>query len=90
MVGKQQDKFHSVTQKLLYITKQARPDLEKEVAFLTTRIPRSDFDDWKKLGRVLTWVLNMIDEKCVIGARNLTELYTWIDAAYTVHANMRE
>ena len=89
LVGEQQDIFHSVTQKLLYITKRERPDLETAVDFLMTRVLKSDVDDWKKLGRVLTWILNTIDEKRVIGARSLKELFTWIDAAYAVHANMR-
>ena len=57
--------------------------------FLTTRVSKSDVDDWKKFGRVLTWILNTIDEKHIIGARSLEELFTWIDAAYEVHENMR-
>ena len=28
-------------------------------------------------------------EKIIIGAKTLTYLYTWIDAAYAVHNNMR-
>ena len=71
LVGKQREIFHSVTQKLLYIAKRSRPDLETAVAFLTTRALESDVDDWKNLGRVLTWILNTIDEKRVIGARSL-------------------
>ena len=63
--------------------------MEPAVVFLTTRVSNSDVDDWKKLGRVLTGVLNTIDKKRVTGARSLTELYTWIYAAYAVHANMR-
>ena len=78
-----------MTQNLLYIKKKVRPDLETTVAFLTTRVSKSDVDDWKKLGRVFTWALNRIDEKRVIGVRSLTEFYTWIDVAYVVHENMR-
>ena len=89
LIGKQCEVFHSVTQNILYITKKARPDLETAVAFLTTRVSKSDVDDWKKLERVLIWILNTIDDKRVIGARSLKELFTWIDAAYAVHANMR-
>ena len=87
--GKRKEIFHSVTQKLLYITKRARPDLETAVAFFTTRVSKSDEDDWKKLERVLIWIMNTIDEKRVIGATSLRDLFKWIDAAYAVHANMR-
>ena len=45
--GKRRDTFHSVTEKLLYIEKRARPDIEPTVAFLCTRVDRSDEDDWK-------------------------------------------
>jgi len=43
------DLFHSVVAKLLYITKRSRPDIETAVAFLTTRVSKSDVDDLKKL-----------------------------------------
>ena len=66
LVGKQRKIFHSVTQKLIFITKRNRPGLETAAAFLTTRVSKRDVDDWKKLGRVLTWVLNTIDKKLVI------------------------
>ena len=32
---------------------------------------------------------NTIKDKRIIGAKTLTDLYTWIDAAYAVHNNMR-
>ena len=45
--------FHSVVQKLLYITKRARPDIETEIYFLCTRVSKSTLEDWMKLRRVL-------------------------------------
>ena len=33
--------------------------------------------------------MNTIDDKRIIGARMLSELYTQIDAAYAIHDNMR-
>ena len=53
------------------------------------RVTKSDVDDWKKLKRGLTFVKNTIKDKITIGAKILTDLYTWIDAAYAVHNNMR-
>ena len=37
----------------------------------------------------MLWLKNTIDEPRIIGASSLSELYTWIDAAYAVHDNMR-
>ena len=81
--------FHSISALLLFITKRVRPDIEPTVAFLITRVSKSNVDDWQKLKRVLIWLKNTIDEPRIIGASTLDELYTWIDAAYAVHDNMR-
>ena len=32
---------------------------------------------------------NTIKDKVIISAKTLSDLYTWIDAAYAVHNNMR-
>ena len=39
--------FHLVVAKLLFIMKGSRPDLETAVSLLTTRVSKSDVDDWK-------------------------------------------
>ena len=46
-------------------------------------------DDWKKLRRVLIYLSNTIDDIRVIGCDNLHQLFTWVDAAFAVHPNMR-
>ena len=86
---KEKEIFHSVTAKLLYIEKRGRPDIETAVSFLTTRVDKSDKDDWKKLRRVLQYLNQTIGDVRVIGCENMDNLYTWIDAAYGVWTNMR-
>jgi hypothetical protein len=81
--------FHSVTAKLLYLEKRARPDIEPTVAFLCTRVDKCDEDNWKKLKRVLKWLKLTIDDNRVIGCDSLDSIFTWIDAAFAVHQNMR-
>ena len=81
--------FYLMMAKLLYLTRRARPDLATLVSFLTTRVSNSDVDDWKKVKRGLVFILNTIDEKRIIGAKSLGEVYTWIDSAYAVHPNMK-
>lgn len=41
--------YHHLTAKSLYLCKQARPNLQTAMAFLTTRVKQPDIDDWKKL-----------------------------------------
>ena len=35
------------------------------------------------------WVINTIEDKCIMGARDLSEVFTWIDALYSVHDTTR-
>ena len=36
----------------------------------------------------MSWVKETIDDKIIIGANSLTDMYTWIGVAYSVHINM--
>ena len=48
--------FHRLVDKLLFLSKRARPDIQPKIAFLTTRVRSPDEDDWKKLQRVLSYL----------------------------------
>jgi len=69
--------------------KRVRPDIEPSIAYLCTRVKRCTVSDWRKLKRLLCWIKQTIDDVRIIEAKNLTDLYTWIDASYAVHTNMR-
>ena len=89
LVGLKADVFHSTVAKLLFTGKRGRPDLEPYIAFLCTRVSKSTESDWKKLLRVLRFAKQTIGDKRTIGASSLSDLYTWIDAAYAVHPDMK-
>ena len=59
------------------------------ISFLTTRVSEPDEHDWKRLKRVLSFLECTKDEVRIIGCDGLVDLFTWIDAAYAVHHNMR-
>jgi hypothetical protein len=86
---KQKEIFHSVTAKLLYLEKCARPDIEPVVTFLCTRVRDADEDNWKKLHRVLVYLKQTMADKHIIGCDGLESIFTWINAAFAVHPNMR-
>ena len=69
------DIFHSVVQKLLYITKRARSEIETAVLFLCTRVSKSTHDDWLKLRRVLGFLQHTINDICIIGADSLYKTF---------------
>ena len=87
--GDRADEFHSVTAKLLYLEKRARPDIETAVSYLTTRVSDPNESDWCKLRRVLVYLQHTKDDVRRIGCDSLENIFTWIDAAYAVHNNMR-
>jgi hypothetical protein len=80
------DTFHSVVAKLLFIMKRARPDLETVVSFLMTRVSKSDEDDWRKLKRCLGFIKGTIDDKRIIGADNINDLFVWVDDTFNKFA----
>ena len=82
------DVFHSVVQKLLYICKRARPDIEPALSFLCTRVSKPTPDDKEKLNRVLDYLSDTIDNVRTIGVNGLNTLYMWVDASYAVNPNM--
>ena len=89
LTKKRHDIFHSVVASLLWIMKRSRPDIETAISFLCTRVSCSTDEDWEKLKRVLTFLSQTKKDKRIIGAKNLHEIATWIDASYAVHPNMR-
>ena len=48
--------YHTLTAKLLYAAKRARPDILLPVSFLSTRVQSPDTDDLAKLHRVLRYL----------------------------------
>jgi hypothetical protein len=81
--------FHSVSAKLLYVSKRGRLDTQLTVAFLCTRVSRSTEQDWVKLKRLLEYIHGSLDEFRVIGADDLGRMMTWVDASYAVHRDMK-
>jgi len=81
--------FHSVTAKLLFIMKRARPDIETTVSFLMKRVSKSTDEDWKKLLRCLGFLKRTIEDKRYISADNVNTLFTWVDASHAVHEDMK-
>ena len=81
--------FHSVVSKLLYVSLRGRPDLLVAISFLTTRVSAPTEQDQAKLRRLLEYINGTLELKLHLGAVDLATLYTFIDAAYGVHKDMR-
>jgi hypothetical protein len=83
------DTYHCLTTKLLYLCKQARPDLQPTVAFLTTRVIQPNADDWKRLTRAVCYLQGSKDLYLTLEADEGINIKWWIDASFAVHPDMR-
>ena len=81
--------LHSVVQKLPYITKRTRADIETAISFLCIRVSNPTHEDKINLTRVLGYLENTIDLVRTIGASSFLVLSSWVDASYAVHKDMR-
>ena len=65
------ERFHSITAKLLYLSKRTRPDILTAVASLTKRVLKPQRDDYDKLTRTIQYIRgskhtgSLLDTSCV-------------------------
>ena len=79
------DKYHSLVQKLMYLCKRARLDIEPALSYLCTKISGPNYNDKMKLDRVLDFLKATKQDWRIIGVTSLDKLMTWVDASY-VHS----
>ena len=86
---KEIEKFHSVFTMLLYVGKRTRPDLQVAVTFLGTRTLKADVDDWKKLKKLLAYIIGTLNDRLILHSDNTDIIKWWTDASYGVHEDMK-
>ena len=81
--------FHTYIAKLLYLTKQARPDILTATGFLCTHVTKATVQDKKKLRSVLGhlkrsqgWIMTLMPE-------DIKSLKAYIDAAFASHLDAK-
>jgi hypothetical protein len=83
------DFFHHNAAKLLFLCKQARPDIQTPISFLCTRVKNPDADDYKKLGRVMKYLRGTLHMPLTLEADDLQIVKWWVDASFAVHKDMK-
>lgn len=81
--------FHSIVAKLLYVGIRVRKDIMMAVGFLCTRVSCPTKQDQLKLKRLLEYIHGSLDLDLTIGADDLQQMQTWIDASYAIHTDMK-
>ena len=89
MLQKDADIFHRHVARLLFASKRARPDIHVCVAFLCTRVKAPIEQDYKNLGKVISYLKETLLLPLVVGADDSGRL-TWnIDASFAVHLDCK-
>ena len=88
---KKSDLFHRITARLLFAEKRAGPDIQVCVVFLYTYTQVKDphENNYKKLGKVIKYVQEMIHLSLVIGTDDSGNLVWNINVAFAVHSNCK-
>jgi hypothetical protein len=81
--------FHSVVAKLLYLSKRVRPDLLTAVGFLAKRVTVSTRMDKVKLERVLRYLNGTPHLGLTLRPSENLSIFSYIDASYAVHHDMK-
>ena len=81
--------FRSVVCKLLYVALRGRPDILLSVVFLASRVSKATIQDQAKLKRLLEYLYGTYDLPLILGADDIHTMYTFVDAAYAVHDDMK-
>ena len=86
---KDADLFHRHVARLLFAGKRARPDIKVCVVFLCTRMKAPTEQDYKKFGKVISYLEETVHLHLVVGADDSGRL-TWnIDALFAVHPDCK-
>ena len=81
--------FHHAVAQLLFTGIRCRKDAQTAIAFLTTRVRKTDKDDWKKLSRLIRSLKRTIKLPLILQADSLNVLKWWVETSYAAHDNMR-
>jgi hypothetical protein len=77
--------FHTITAKLLYLAKRARPDILTVISFLCTRVKEPTVEDNGKLQHLLGYLLGTRGKVLTINKPRDDQLMMYVDAAYALH-----
>ena len=69
----------------MFINYRAHQEIQTVVAFLTTRVKKTDEGDWGKLKRILRYLKGNMKLKLTLSVCDIPVVKWWVYASYTVH-----
>jgi len=88
-MNKEEGNFFDRMVRLLYVSIWARAYILLPVVFLCTRVSKSTKRYQAKLKWVFEYINGTINLEYILGADSLNELWTWVDASYALHRDMK-
>ena len=77
---KERERFHSLTAKLLYLSKITRPDILTCIAYLTNRVLDPRTDDWNKLAHTILYIRETRTTPLTLEVDKPVKVIAYIDA----------
>ena len=81
--------FHSFVTEAMFLTKQVRADVQPDISFLVSRVKEPTTQYWMKILRVLIYPNCTRDDVLTLETEYEQILYCYVDADFSVHANMK-
>ena len=83
------DLFHHFVAQLLYLSKQARLEIQLEVSLLWTRVREPDTYEYKNLERATEYTQGTINLPLFLSIDKSGNIKWYVDAEFVVHKDMR-
>jgi hypothetical protein len=86
---KQAKVFHMFVMKGMFLCKCGCQDIQPAIAFMVTRVTEPNEGDWKKLVRMMNYLKATKDDVPCISANDAGTIQWHVDAAFTIHKDMK-
>jgi hypothetical protein len=81
--------FHTFVMKGLFLCKCGCQDIQTAVACMATRVNNPNEGDWKKLVKMMIFLMKSKDDIPVMSADDTCSIYGHLDAAFAIHMDMK-
>ena len=81
----QQEEYHTITAKTLWISQRSRPDIQLSIEYHCTRIKKANDTDWEKLKHLIQFIWTCRWLPLIIKMNGNGEMMIYIDGANMVH-----
>ena len=83
------EEFHTTVAKGLFVSKQARPDIQPTIVGLCTRVTKPNETDWRKLIHLIKYLNGTRRKILTLSADTLNVIKWHVDASFAVHPDFK-